>query len=129
VEKKRKDKYIPISKLADETPYSAEYLSLLARLKKLEAKKLGRNWYSTQAAIKKYLARQAERKTVHGNLLKNYAGIEEPKHEVHAAVAPFLDADAGSSEIFKNQKDTKTQGRPVFTSGQFSEINNPVLRP
>ena len=36
------------------TPYSQEYLSLLARLGRIEAAKKGRNWYTTCQAIKAY---------------------------------------------------------------------------
>jgi Fic family protein len=36
------------------TPYSQEYLSLLARLGRIEATKRGRNWYTTRQAIKAY---------------------------------------------------------------------------
>jgi Fic family protein len=36
------------------TPYSQEYLSLLARLGRIEATKRGRNWYTTRRAIKAY---------------------------------------------------------------------------
>ncbi|MGD0879890.1 MAG: Fic family protein [Anaerolineales bacterium] len=36
------------------TPYSQEYLSLLARLGRIEATKRGRNWYTTRRAVKAY---------------------------------------------------------------------------
>jgi Fic family protein len=36
------------------TPYSQEYLSLLARLGRIEATKRGRNWYTTRQAIQAY---------------------------------------------------------------------------
>jgi Fic family protein len=36
------------------TPYSQEYLSLLARLGRIEATKRGRSWYTTRRAIKAY---------------------------------------------------------------------------
>ena len=50
------DLYKPISQLIEEfnLPYGQEYLSLLARRGKLDAYKEGRNWLSSQAAIKKY---------------------------------------------------------------------------
>lgn len=50
------DLYKPISQLIEEAnlPYGQEYLSLLARKGKLDAYKEGRNWLSTQDAIKKY---------------------------------------------------------------------------
>jgi Fic family protein len=36
------------------TPYSQEYLSLLARLGRIEAQKRGRNWYTTRRAVRAY---------------------------------------------------------------------------
>lgn len=47
--------YILLSKLAKTTPYSQEYLSLLARQGKIDAFKQGRNWVSTQQAVENYL--------------------------------------------------------------------------
>jgi hypothetical protein len=36
------------------TPYSQEYLSLLARMGRLEAIKRGRGWYTTRRAVVAY---------------------------------------------------------------------------
>jgi Fic family protein len=44
----------PLRQAAAGTPYSQEYLSLLARTGRLEAVKRGRNWYTTAAAITRY---------------------------------------------------------------------------
>jgi len=38
-----------------DTPYSQEYLSLLARKGRLEARKQGRNWYTTRKAVRAYI--------------------------------------------------------------------------
>jgi Fic family protein len=48
------EKWILLRDACVGTPYSQEYLSLLARLGRIEAKKKGRNWYTTQRAIKAY---------------------------------------------------------------------------
>lgn len=45
---------LPLGKLAKNTPYSAQYLSLLARRGLLAAHKKGRSWYSTLDAVKEY---------------------------------------------------------------------------
>lgn len=55
-----KEKYRLLSELASETPYSQEYLSLLARQGKIDAYKESRNWYSTLEAIHVY-SRQTSR--------------------------------------------------------------------
>ncbi len=46
--------YISLAEAAKGTPYSQEYLSLLARKGMLEAIKLGRNWVTTRKAIEDY---------------------------------------------------------------------------
>jgi len=50
--------FILLSDAAEGSPYSQEYLSLLARRGKLEAKKIGRNWYTTQKSLDEYLISQ-----------------------------------------------------------------------
>jgi len=52
---KKREKYIPLSELADKTPYSAKYLNLLIRKGRLEAYKMGRNWLSSEEAVKRYI--------------------------------------------------------------------------
>jgi len=54
-EKKEIGRWKLLSQLVDKTPYSLEYLSLLARQGKIEAVKKERNWYSNEKAIKRYL--------------------------------------------------------------------------
>jgi Fic family protein len=49
------DEWIPLREAAEGTPYSQEYLSLLARKGRLEAIKRGRVWYTTRRAVDFYL--------------------------------------------------------------------------
>jgi len=51
---KPEEKWMPLRVACVGTPYSQEYLSLLARLGRIEATKRGRNWYTTRRAIKAY---------------------------------------------------------------------------
>lgn len=61
---KSREKYLPLSELAQETPYSAKYLNLLIRKGRLEGHKIGRNWLSSKEAIKRYLeGRERKRET------------------------------------------------------------------
>ncbi|GAB4456250.1 MAG: Fic family protein [Anaerolineae bacterium] len=48
------DDWLPLREAAVGTPYSQEYLSLLARKGRLEAIKRGRNWYTTRRAVETY---------------------------------------------------------------------------
>jgi len=47
--------WIPMREAAKGTPYSQDYLSLLARNGKLEAIKRGRNWHTTRLAVQEYI--------------------------------------------------------------------------
>jgi Fic family protein len=49
------DVWIPLREAAVESPYSQEYLSLLARKGRLEARKKGRNWFTTRKAVQDYI--------------------------------------------------------------------------
>lgn len=47
--------WISLAQAAQGTPYSQEYLSLLARMGRIEAIKQGRNWATTREAIQNYM--------------------------------------------------------------------------
>ncbi|MFA4937174.1 MAG: hypothetical protein WC575_02725, partial [Patescibacteria group bacterium] len=51
---------ITLAEAAKLTPYSQEYISLLARKGRVLAWKKGRNWFTTKQAIINYVAKQAE---------------------------------------------------------------------
>jgi Fic family protein len=55
------DEWLSLREAAEGAPYSQEYLSLLARTGRLEALKRGRNWYTTSAAIRRYIDSMEER--------------------------------------------------------------------
>lgn len=48
--------WIPLRDAIEGTDYSQEYLSLLARTGRLEARKQGRVWYTTREAVARYVA-------------------------------------------------------------------------
>jgi len=82
--------WIPLAEAAQFTPYSAEYLSLLARKGRLVAKKVNGVWHTTRAVINAYLSDQAKRAEVLNRDPNTYK--------------PFL------SEPYKGQK---IEGEPV----------------
>ncbi|MBN2251722.1 MAG: Fic family protein [Candidatus Altiarchaeota archaeon] len=47
--------YITLAKAAERSPYSQEYLSLLARKGRIDAIKIGRNWHVKKGAIEEYV--------------------------------------------------------------------------
>ena len=53
--KKKEDKLLSLFELSKYCDYSPAYLKKLALSNKLEAVKKGRNWYSSEAAVKSYV--------------------------------------------------------------------------
>jgi hypothetical protein len=51
---------LSIAQASKQTPYSAEYLSFLARKGKLPAIKIARNWLTTREAVLSYVAKQRQ---------------------------------------------------------------------
>ena len=49
------EELIPLSEAAAISGFSPDHLSLLARKGKLRARKIGRNWVTTRAAVEEYL--------------------------------------------------------------------------
>ncbi len=54
----KQEEFLPLAKLAKNTPYSAEYLSLLARKGRIDAIKEGKTWKSTKKIINSYVREQ-----------------------------------------------------------------------
>lgn len=55
-EKRKEDlEFVPLREIAGQTPYSQEYLGLLARQEKIEAVKLNRIWHTTPKAVQEYI--------------------------------------------------------------------------
>jgi hypothetical protein len=52
---------IPIGRIAESTPYSADFLRQLSRSGKIRAFKLNRDWLTTPAAIREYVQSQQRR--------------------------------------------------------------------
>jgi Fic family protein len=57
------DRLMPLSELSKHSRFSEKYLNLLTRSGKLEAHKEGRNWLSSQRALKNYLATRERKRT------------------------------------------------------------------
>jgi hypothetical protein len=65
--------FISITQASKLTPYSAGYLSLLARRKKLHAFKINRDWLTTPRAVLTYVKKQ---KIKHEKLLQDLKDAE-----------------------------------------------------
>lgn len=62
-------KLISLSRAAEATPYSAEYLSLLSRKGRLPAIKISRDWLTTRQAVLSYVSEQRKK---HEQLLNRF---------------------------------------------------------
>lgn len=51
----KQEKFLKLTKISKNSPFSAKYLNLLARQEKLEAYKEGRDWLTSKEAIERYL--------------------------------------------------------------------------
>lgn len=61
---KSREKFLPLSKISKETPYSSKYLNLLVRQGKLEAHKQGRNWLTSKEAVERYIKNRKRKRKV-----------------------------------------------------------------
>jgi excisionase family DNA binding protein len=52
---KGREKFLSLSEIAKQTPFSPKYLNLLVRQGKLEAHKEGRNWLTSKESVERYL--------------------------------------------------------------------------
>lgn len=68
---------ISVAQAAKNTPYSAEYLSLLARKGRIGAVKIARDWLTTRAAVLNYIKQQEvkHRKTLEALVVAGRSGI------------------------------------------------------
>ena len=61
---KKRENYSILSELAKKFPYSAKYLNLLIRQGKLEAHKEGRNWVSSDDAVRRYIESRERKRRI-----------------------------------------------------------------
>jgi cell filamentation protein, protein adenylyltransferase len=60
----KKEKFLTLSKLAENGPYAEKYLNLLARKGKIEAHKEGRVWLASKEAIKRYISQRERNRKI-----------------------------------------------------------------
>src|SRR3990167_3807995 len=67
------DRFISLQEASKLCDYSPEYLRLLARQEKIFSKRIGRNWYTTEEAIKDYVEKQSPTITVSKDFLTSFS--------------------------------------------------------
>lgn len=71
------DDLMPLSEAAEIAGCTPEHLNLMARKKKLEAKKLGRNWYTTKEWVETYLENVEREKNLRRGIIKIRRVVDE----------------------------------------------------
>jgi len=92
--------WIPLSEAALGTSYSAEYLSLLARKRKIPARKIKNVWHITKQALDEYVKKQIVR-----TYIQNGGFSAEQSSEISF---PLKTAPKATSELTKTKKAKKT---------------------
>ncbi|MDO8589656.1 MAG: hypothetical protein Q7R69_00050, partial [bacterium] len=76
--KNEAENWLSMSEAAHHVPYSAEYLSLLARKKKLTSKKIGNAWYTTKPVLDDYMKKQMIRAQVQNGNFRSLESSQSP---------------------------------------------------
>jgi hypothetical protein len=79
---------ISVKEASRMTPYSPDYLSLLIRKGRLEGHKIGKNWHTTESAVRAYLQRAAESSYDHQQTMEA-VNIKVPESEIRKAAVNF----------------------------------------
>jgi|GEM_PF-1724869 len=97
MEQTKGNNWQPLRELALNTPYTMEYLSLMARRRQLKVKKVGRLWYSTLSNIKEFEEEMKKRKEQRKEKMRNsyfkkpepirYDAGEVKKHDIKVKVS------------------------------------------
>lgn len=66
---------LSLREAAELSPYSADYLNLLARKGKIKAIKIGRDWLITKADLFKYLEKQRHESRVRLDSISKYINL------------------------------------------------------
>jgi len=90
--------YISMFEASKLCSYSQEYLGLLARRGKLEAKKIGRNWFTTEKNLKEYLSKQTLLISVPKSFISRQISSEHSQDDYHQALL----STAPASESLKS---------------------------
>ncbi|PIR41620.1 MAG: hypothetical protein COV31_00055, partial [Candidatus Yanofskybacteria bacterium CG10_big_fil_rev_8_21_14_0_10_46_23] len=112
-----KEKLISLAKAAEGSPYSQDYLSLLARKGKIKAVKVGRNWRTSKAWLEDYLREQSLNKQI----VLSPNQLQEFVNQVRLTSTPGIKSiDSENTEaVSQSQKNTKLLS-------EFERLNNPT---
>lgn len=122
-------KFIPLSEAAKRSGYTPEHLNLSARKGKLEAQKIGRNWYTTEEWLSAFLNLALERKNgeksgevVELSRVAEIVEIPEASEFLtspKSLMTPESSHDSGEKEVFQDSSlrvlEEKKPGGKMFS--------------
>src|SRR3989344_8807160 len=113
---KKNLQWLSLNEAAEHTPYSAEYLGLLARKKKLPAKKINGVWFTTRSALASYMERQMLRNHIqHGATTSLDLFLQKPKIHTAQAISDLFDEAAPDSEVDSSYSEARALIRARLT--------------
>jgi excisionase family DNA binding protein len=74
-EQKQNLNLLTLKEAAEMSPYSADYLNLLARKGKIRAVKIGRDWLITRSDLFEYLSRQQKESKQRVSVISKYLNL------------------------------------------------------
>lgn len=134
-EEDRKIDWQPLRELALKTPYTMEYLSLMARRKQLKVKKNGRLWYSTLRNIKEFEEEMKERKEKRREKMRNSYFKKSDKKGVTVKVSRGSIFDQIQEELQEVLGEIRTKEKRLREEYQFGitesqlQISNEISNP
>jgi len=79
--------YLPSSILARQFSYTSDYLAKLAREEKVDATRVGRQWYITETSLQQFVSEAQESKAKRSEELREERRLEREHHEVATVTA------------------------------------------
>ncbi len=114
--------FISLAETSIFSPYSQEYLSLLARKEKIFAKKFGRNWYTTKDAGEEYLKKQGISIIIPKEFFPSYIGkITRP------VLTPFYLSKEDISKIEVPGEMEEQKEKEVILKEEKIQIEKPEI--
>ena len=102
-------KLIPLRRLTEISSYSAAYISILVQRKKLKAKRIGRNFFTTKEWFNEYLESHAR------NEKRNQSFSEQKETPLHPALK-----QAGQAPLVKGGEETPLT--PLYKGGEETPL-------
>jgi len=100
-------KYLPNTVLAGHFSYTSDYLSKLAREAKVDATRVGRQWYIQEASLREFIAAANAKKQHRSESLRVVRKLERAQHEQGAILSPANTPSASETAVVDTSQASK----------------------